>query len=778
MFLALKSALACFLVLVLIGVGAFIYLYKTVGVPDPNRSFQTQTSYIYYSDGKSELGSFAEQNRTSIGFNQMPNDIKNAVVAAEDRTFWTNNGINPRSILRAAFSDASGGSTQGASTITQQYVKVLYLNQERSISRKLKEAIISLKIQRTMSKPRILQGYLNTIYFGRGAYGIEAAAEAYFGVHAHDLNLKQSAVLASVLNDPYGLDPANGKQAEAALKARYDYVLSGMVTMGKLTAAQAAKAERSLPAFPKMQTSNQYGGQKGHALTLVRNELTALGFTPQQIEGGGLRVTTTLTQKDMAAAKDGVLQIRQQGTPDGAGPALNSIKPPLDAQGKKQPSFSDKNLHIAVAEVEPGTGALRGFYGGQDYLQSETNWAVAGGMVGSTMKPVTLATALESGFSLKSTFQGSSPYRFPDGETVANEGQTAAQPYGESYGPHVTATYALQQSINTAFIDMTQSIPNGPQKIYDNAIKMGIAPNPQFTKIPKSNKPHLPVGIPSTTRDLEPTDPRITLGKAYISPINMANTYATIADGGQRATVHVVDKVTDSSGKVLYQFQNATSQAIPQDVSDDVSYALQQTASGGTGEANASPAALGRPDGGKTGTATAQDTSGHEYVSSAWYVGITPQLSTAVMFTRGNGNGSLQGWLPTFFGAEYPASTWTAVMKRALVGVPIQQFPPPANVTGVPPTSGHQPLPTYTPPPPPPKKTHTAAPPTSSAPPSPTRTAQPTPTPTPTPSSSAPAPTPTPTCGTLGTGPCPPPPPSASAGGNGKGNGATKRPGG
>lgn len=775
--LGVKWATAGFLVFVLIGVGAFVYLYKTVGIPDPNKSFQTQTSFIYYANGKSKLGEFSDQNRTSIPYGKMPSDIRNAVVAAEDRTFWTNHGIDPKGIVRAAFSDARGNATQGASTITQQYVKILYLNQERSVSRKLKEAIISLKIQRTMTKQQILAGYLNTIYFGRGAYGIEAAAEAYFGVHAPNLTLKQAAVIASVLNDPYGLDPANGKDAKAALKKRYDYVLSGMASMGTVRASAAKKAEKSLPAFPKVKADNQYAGQKGHALTLVKNELVALGFTPEQIEGGGLRVTTTLTRKDMAAAQDGVEQIREHGTPDGAGPALNTATPALGPNGKKQPSFGSKNLHIAVAEVQPGTGALRGFYGGQNYLQSETDWAVAGGMVGSTMKPVTLATALEAGYSLKSTFQGTSPYRFPNGETVANEGQSPSQPFGESYGQHVTATYALQQSINTAFIDMTQAIPDGTQKIYDNAVKMGIAPNPDLAKTQKG--PHLPVGIPSTTLGLEPTDPRITLGKAVISPINMANTYATIANGGERANVHVVDRVTDASGKVLYQYQNATTQAIPQDVADDVSYALQQTAIAGTGETNASPSDLGRPDGGKTGTATADGPNGSQYVSSAWYVGITPQLSTAVVYTRGDGNDSLEGWLPTYFGMEYPASTWTAVMKRALVGVPIVQFPPPANVTGTPPMSGHDPALAFTPKPK--KKARPSAPPTSLAPPAfpthgpkpqpsfapPTQPTEPTePTPSAPPSSEAPPTTPPGGCGILG---CPTTTPTEPGDGNGNG---------
>ena len=158
-------------------VAAFIYLYKTTSIPNPNKDFQTQSSFVYYGDGKTEIGQYATQNRQIIPLREMPKQLQNAVIAAEDRTFYTNHGIDPKGIIRAAFNDARGGATQGASTITQQYVKILYLTQERSLSRKVHEAILSLKLQKQQSKDEILEGYLNTIYFGRGAYGVQAAAQ-------------------------------------------------------------------------------------------------------------------------------------------------------------------------------------------------------------------------------------------------------------------------------------------------------------------------------------------------------------------------------------------------------------------------------------------------------------------------------------------------------------------------------------------------------------------------------------------------------------------------
>jgi membrane peptidoglycan carboxypeptidase len=700
---ALRIAKWCLIVALagsLLLIGGFVYLYQTTPIPNPNQDFQTQSSLVYYAGGKTEVGQYATQNRQIIPLSEMPERLQNAVVAAEDRSFWTNHGIDPKGIIRAAFNDARGGATQGASTITQQYVKILYLTQERSLGRKVHEAILSLKLQKQLSKQKILEGYLNTIYFGRGAYGVQAAAQAYFGVDASQLSLEQSAVLASVLNNPSQYDPANGKTNKEALLGRYRYVLDGMASMGTLPQAKAVKAERHLPKFPKFKESNKYAGQKGHILTLVRQQLHDLNFTDDQIDGGGLRVTTTLTPKAMAAAKAGVLQVR--------------------------PHMSDKTLHVGVATVQPGTGNLLGFYAGQNYLHSQINWAEAGGMVGSTFKPASLAAAIADGYSLKSTWDGNSPYQFPDGLEVHNEGDST----GTNYGSAISSVYAMEQSVNTAFVDMSASMKNGPDKILAQANKMGIPPVEADQQYP---------GIPDTSRDLD-ADALITLGKARVSAINMANAYATIANGGQRADVHVISKVTDSKGTVLYQYKPHTTQAIKPDVDRDVSYALQQVVLHGTG-ANAQ--AIDRPAAGKTGTATNDNGD----VSSSWFVGYTPQLATAVMYVRGDGDNALNDWLPPYngaagyFGAGYPTATWAAVMERDLAGLPVEDFPPPAYVSGEPPEAGHAP---YTPPPAPPTTRHTrSSAPTSSPPTSEPTSSPPTSEPTSSPPTSEPTSSPT-----------------------------------
>ena len=652
----------------LVLVGIFYFAYKNTEIPDANKAFEAQSTYVYYSGGHAKVGRFAEQNRESIPLADIPQSMQDAAIAAEDRTFYTNSGIDPKGILRAAFSNAKGNATQGASTITQQYVKILYLSQERTLSRKVKEAFLSLKVQQEKSKSTILEGYLNTIYFGRGAYGVQAASNAYFGKPAKKLTVPESAMLAAVLNSPNYLSPDRGAAGRSALIERYDYVLRGMVSMGNLDATEADKYYGKLPRLAKAKADNQYGGQRGFMLTMVKKELLRLGFDESEIESGGLRVETTFTKKAMKAAEDGV--------------------------AAQRPSGLDK-LHVATASVDVKTGALMGFYAGQDYLKSQLNWATLGGSPGSAFKPFALAAGLKAGFSLKDTFDGNSPYTFENGSKVVNEGEGG----GTNYGSAISLLKATEDSVNTAYSDLTESLPNGPQDILKTAVSMGI---------------------PRKTPGLEANN-AIALGSATVSPIIMANAYATIANGGVHHDVFMVKKVSRSyDDKVLYRAPKKTDRALPDDIDRDVSYALQQVVKAGTG-ANAQ--ALNRPAAGKTGTATNADGD----VSSSWFVGYTPQVATAVMYVRGRGNGALNGYMPSYFGADYPTRTWTAVMNAVLLGTDPESFPPAAFVDGTAPAEGHAP---YTPPPKPtskpkpkpkpkPTKTSTPAPPPSKTPPSP-----------------------------------------------------------
>ncbi|MCX6396986.1 MAG: transglycosylase domain-containing protein [Propionibacteriales bacterium] len=679
------------LVMAVLMVSIFYFAYRATEIPSPNSAFQAQTTKVFYAGGKTEVGSFATQNRESIPLAEIPASMQDAVVAAEDRTFWTNNGIDAKGIVRAAFSNAKGNSTQGASTITQQYVKILYLSQERTLKRKVKEAILSLKIQQQQSKSQILEGYLNTIYFGRGAYGVQAAANAFFGVPAAKLTTAQSAMLAAVLNSPNFLSPDRNDDSRAALLNRYKYVVSSMLATGKITSDEAAKISDKLPKITKARTSNTYGGQKGFMLDMVKDELLKLGFEEDQILAGGLRVTTTFTAKAMDAAKTAIAEQRPEG-------------------------LGDKNLHVASASVDVKTGSLLGFYSGQDYLKSQINWAKYGGPPGSTFKAFAIAAGLEEGFSLKDTFDGNSPYSI-GGIDFNNQGEGR----GRSYGSRISLLTAAENSVNTAFVDLTQAMDNGPRKIIDTAVALGIP----------ANSPGLDANA------------GVALGSATIGPMSMANAYASIANGGKANELHVIRQVTRADGEVLYSAKDESEQAIPADVAADTSFALQDVVSRGTGR-NAKLA--DRPVAGKTGTATNDDGD----VVSSWFVGFTPQVSTAVMYVRGKGSGALNGYLPTFYGGEYPARTFQDLMTRVMEGLDVEDFPDPANLDGDAPTNGHEP-----------------ARPTPTRRPSPTRAPSPTlppstPTPTPTLPPATPTEQPTPTgqpsstCGLLNQNPCKP----------------------
>ncbi|MGH3412325.1 MAG: transglycosylase domain-containing protein [Marmoricola sp.] len=691
----LRRVLVVCIVGVLVLGAIFFFAYERTTIPSPNAAYQSETSYVYYTGGKHKIGTFATQNRISVPLADVSDPMKNAMIAAEDRTFWTNHGIDPKGIIRAAFSDATGGQLQGASTITQQYVKLLYLTQQRTLSRKVKEAFLSLKIQQQQSKREILAGYLNTVYFGHGTYGVQAAAKHYFHESARKLRPGQAAMLSSIVNSPNYYDPYGAKAQRQALKQRYRYVLSGMVTMGNLSAAKERRLERHLPHVKKQKAaSNQYAGQHGFMLSMVKQRLLSLGFSEQQVDSGGLRVTTTLSRKAMRAEKHAVLQVRPQGL---------------------------KKLHVGTASVDTHTGALLGFYGGQNFMQSQLNWATATDSPGSAFKPFALAMALRNGWSLKDTFDGDSPYTFPDGTMVHNEGENEGVPNGTSYGSAVSLLTGLEESINTVYVDLTASTPNGPEKIKRTAIEMGIPPR----------------------KGWQPNS-RIALGIEPVSPVDLANAYSTIANRGREHDWFLIKKVTDAGGQVLYRHKTKTHRAISRAVAADVSYAMQNVASAGTGSANASPADLGRPDAGKTGTAT--DDNGD--VITAWYGGFTPQVSTAVMYVRGNGRKSLDGYLPSYYGADYPAETWTAAMQGVMAGYPVKDFPPPAYVDGVAPQSGHAP---YVPPPPPP--TTQAPQPTQPPPthqPKPTHKPKPKPTPPPSPTQpTEPSPTSPSSCGLL-----------------------------
>jgi membrane peptidoglycan carboxypeptidase len=620
-------------------IAVFAIGYAMTPVPDPKTLATSNTSTLYYKNGKSVLGtySFESQHRLSVPLDQVPPKVQDAFIAAENRTFWTDNGVSPTGIIRAAWNQFRGQATQGGSTITQQYVKNYYLEQDQTLKRKVKELFITLKVEQMYSKQEILQNYLNTSYYGRGAYGIEVAADAYFGKHAKELTPKEGAVLAALLRAPSNYDPAVDPDNETRLEGRYRYVLSGMASLGSIPAGEATTAK--LPKIKQVRDRQLYAGTRGYLLEMVRNELLRLGYEERDIEAGGLKVTTTFDLKAQRAMEK----------------AVKANFPEENAKG----------VHAGAAAVRPGTGAVVAVYGGRDYLKQAFNDATQAKLQpGSTFKAFALASALEEGISLKSRFAGNSPYKLDNGDQVNNE-------FNTDYGEYVDLMQATRQSINTAYVDLTENAIS-PGKVVDAAHR---------------------AGIPENTEGLD-RHAKVALGFASVRPIDMANAYATFAIGGQRASWHVVEKVTLPSGEVDYEADPKLERQFESDVVRDVNAALQDVVKNGTAEEAASKFAVHRDAAGKTGT--------HEDLT-AWFVGYTPQLSAAVAFYK-DANGdqvkeSLDnvGGEGTFFGGGYPARIWTSFMTHALHGEPYINFPPAAHIGK---TMNPKPKP---PPPPPPQ---------------------------------------------------------------------------
>lgn len=605
------------LVLMLAGAGVLGFAYATVKLPDPNADFQTNTSFVYFNDGKEKLGSYQIQNRQTLAYEDIPQNVKDAIVAGENRTFWTDPGISIPGIARAVVSVVRGEDVVGGSTITQQYIKVLYLNQEKTLSRKFKEILLAAKMGNEMSKEEILGGYLNTVYFGRGAYGIEAAAQAYFGKPAAKLTDAQAIALTSIVNNPGNLDPAKGDKQAADLLERYQYTINGMVEMGTMTEAQKNEIYAELPEFPKVERDSQFGGPKGFLLNMVQDELKAKGFTEEQINGGGLSIITTFDAK----AQEAAVKAAQKITADTA------------ATGNKKA----KNLHAGLASIDVETGGVLALYGGPDFVKDSRNWATTARPTGSTFKPYALGAALDQGFTLNDKLNGS---QFtPPGENtpVRNAGD-------RNYGT-VNLLQATTNSINTAYVDLEGQMDDGPENTLAFAQAAGLPKAAGWEPISR-----VPLGIPE------------------VSPLSQATGYATFARDGKHIDTHVVAQVKDASGAVVYAADTSAEQTVDADVANDVAYALTNVVQDGTA---ARAGSMGFPIAGKTGTYYIRDAAGGSKTTACWFVGMSKQIATAVMYVAGDeGTDDLNDYYPAgFFGSGPPLSTWMSYMSVAQDGL-------------------------------------------------------------------------------------------------------------
>ncbi|MEU1547581.1 transglycosylase domain-containing protein [Nocardia sp. NPDC005745] len=611
---------------ILLPSGIFLAAYTTVSVPQPGDLKTNQVATILASDGDTVISKVVppEGNRTDVTIEQIPPHVRNAVMAAEDRDFYTNPGFSISGFARAARDNVLGKeSAGGGSTITQQYVKNALVGDEHSLTRKMHELVISAKMARQWSKDEILAAYLNTIYFGRGAYGIDAASKAYFGKPVQELTVAEGAVLAATIQLPSSLDPE--KNPEGA-KTRWNYVLDGMVSAGNLSAGERQSLQYpQVVSLASTQDKEQDSGPEGLIKTQVLKELAAAGISEQQLNTSGLQITTTIDPKAQQAAVDAATS-KMQGEPE--------------------------QLRTAVVSIDPHTGAVRAYYGGSD--GQGYDYANAGLQTGSSFKVIGLAANLEQGIPLSQMY---------DSSPLTVNGIKITNVEGEQCGM-CTIAEALKRSLNTSFYRMQLDMQNGPQKIADMGHRLGI--------------PDTIPGVGKTLTESDGSGPNngIVLGQYQARPLDMASAYATLAASGVYHAPHFVTKVVTADGQVLLdRGEVAGEQRVSAAVADNVTAAMKPIA----GWSRNHGLANGRESAAKTGTAQLGDTGENK---DAWMVGYTPSLSTAV-WVGSVDNSALRNYGGgMIYGSGLPSDIWKATMDGALSGSRNETFPKPAPIKG------------------------------------------------------------------------------------------------
>ena len=597
-----RGILFTFLGLIIAGLGTFLVAYAALTVPQADQVALAQTTTVYYADGTTEMGRMSQVNRKIIDASTLPDYVAHAVVASEDRTFYTNSGVDLKGIGRALVNNIRGGARQGASTLTQQYVERYYVGETTGYVGKAKEAILALKINREQSKDQIIGNYLNTIYFGRGAYGIEAASQAYFGHEAKDLTLSEAAMIAGIIPAPSAWDPAVD---EEKARSRWTRVINLMVEDGWISQADANAAE-----FPKTIDPDTLGGPTmegptGYLMEQIRTELAQEGgFTADQLATGGYRIISTIDKEKQDQAVE-------------AAEYMYTVR-----------GWNEDSMHVALTSLDPATGEIVAEYGGKDYLKRQQNGATQDIMAaGSTFKPFALIAHAEQGGSIYDTYDGSSP------KTFSGLARPVSNDSGVSWGRQ-NLVNATKNSINTVFVGLNQEV--------------GSATTKQVA---------VELGIPEDTNGLDDSLLNV-LGFAAPHNIDLAHAYSTIASGGQRTTPHIVREVQNSDGSKVFQTTVNPKQVFDTKTMSTVLPALQAvTASGGTAEA---AAVLKQDSGGKTGTSEEQKTAQFVGFTPSLVTAVSmyqlDENGSPVSLTNIGGLGQ-------FHGGDWPVTVWVRYMK-------------------------------------------------------------------------------------------------------------------
>ncbi|MEU5636791.1 transglycosylase domain-containing protein [Streptomyces rishiriensis] len=586
-----KKILGTFLGFAIAVIGAFIWLYVSTPIPAGNPDADLQSNVYKYGDG-ALLARDGDVNRENVDLATIPKAVQHTFVAAENKSFYNDNGIDLRGTARGVLNTLMGKGAQGGSTITQQYVKNYYLSQEQTVTRKLKELVISLKLDREKDKDYILAGYINTSYYGRGAYGIQAAAQAYYRVDAKDLKVEQGAYLAALLQAPSQYDwAAASDTGKRLVQARWNYVLDNMVGQKWLDKSQREKMTFPIPKDPKAAPGKQ--GQIGYLVDAANaelaNQLVTTGVADDYesaaalVRKGGWTIELNIDKKKQKALETAV---KEQLTSK-----LNKKKRPVDG-----------DVQAGAVSVNPKTGAVEAMYGGTSYTEHYLNNATRTDyQPASTFKPVILAAAFDEN-AVTQDDQKITANTIYDGTSKrpvvgSDIGFAPENEDDQDYGP-VTVQTALNKSINSVFAQMGVDV--GMDKVLQVADELGMH-----------------------TKDLKAV-PAQTLGTMGASPLQMAAVYATLDNHGKKVTPALIKSAENSAHPSFRHTAPVGGQVIDREAADSVTSVLTGVVDDGTAKISVrdNPLRKGQKVAGKTGTS--------DNNKSAWFTGYTPDLVTSV----------------------------------------------------------------------------------------------------------------------------------------------------
>lgn len=609
------TLLALLGLMVLAGVivaGVFLFvMLGPVPIPRELASAKAASSMVYAPDGSLLATWHGPINRQPVPLNRISPNLPKAVVAEEDARFYSEPGIDLRSIARAAIADLLAGRiVEGGSTLTQQYVKDAYVGNKPTFTRKILEARVALTLTHRLTRNQIMDRYLNTVYFGDGAYGAQAAAQTYFGENASQLTVSQAALLAGIIHAPDVDAPTRNPAGAKADRLR---VIGRMEALKYITPAQAdqARAARTVLATPVAANPNFAWYMDALHTSMVSQYGSAM------VDSGGLQIHATLDPAMQASAEAST----QAALPNPADPSA------------------------ALVAIDPSTGYVRAIVGGRNYAVSQFNIATMGRrQPGSAFKPFVLAAALEQGISPQAAYRGPSllclKNWYPGCVTNFDH---------ESFGS-ISLLNATVNSVNTVYAQLILQV--GVRNVVKVAEKMGIPAPPSVVPPQVGCRP---LNSPVCQTYL-PAVPSLALGSASVTPLEMASGYATLAAGGVYRAPKLVSEVTTDSGRVLQSGPSPGVQAIPANIAQEETQILQQVVLRGTGTA----ASIGQPAAGKTGTA--------QHYDNAWFVGYTPALATSVWVGYPNSNRPLLNveGVAQVVGGTIPAKIWSRYMQGAL----------------------------------------------------------------------------------------------------------------